>query len=33
VVDTLTRPRQYLYDIQPTQDLGAVLMLAPIPSG
>lgn len=32
-VDTLTRPRQYLYDIQPTQDLGAVLLLAPIPSG
>jgi hypothetical protein len=33
VVDTLTRPRQYLYDIQPTQDLGAILMLAPIPNG
>ncbi|MGH3070819.1 MAG: hypothetical protein ACRDNB_00950 [Gaiellaceae bacterium] len=33
VVDTLTRPRQYLYDIQPTQDLSAILMLAPIPSG
>lgn len=30
VVDTLTRPRHYLYDIQPTQDLGAVLRLAPI---
>ena len=30
VVDTLTRPRHYLYDIQPTQDLGAILRLAPI---
>ena len=30
IVDTLTRPRHYLFDIQPTQDLGAVLRLAPI---
>jgi hypothetical protein len=30
LVDTLTAPRHYLYDIQPTQDLGAVLRLAPI---
>jgi len=30
IVDTLTAPRHYLYDIQPTQDLGAVLRLAPI---
>ncbi len=33
IVDTLTRPRQYLYDIQPTQDLAAIMRLAPIPSG
>jgi hypothetical protein len=33
IVDTLTRPRQYLYEIQPTQDLSAILLLAPIPSG
>ena len=33
VVDTLTRPRHYLYDIQPTQDLGAILRLAPITGG
>lgn len=30
IVDSLTRPRHYLYDIQPTQDLGAILRLAPI---
>lgn len=30
IVDTLTRPRHYLYDIQATQDLGAVLRFIPI---
>jgi hypothetical protein len=30
IVDRLTRQRQYLYDIQPTQDLSAVLRLSPI---
>jgi hypothetical protein len=29
VVDTLTQPRHYLYDIQATQDLGAVLRFVP----
>jgi hypothetical protein len=33
LVDGLTRQRQYLFDIQPTQDLGAVMLLAPIPNG
>ena len=27
-VDALTVPREYIYDIQPTQDLGAILRLA-----
>ena len=33
VVDTLTRPNHYLYDIQPTQDLSAILRLIPVPYG
>ena len=33
MVDSLTRPRHYLYDIQPTQDLGAVLRLVPFADG
>lgn len=33
IVDTLTRPRQYLYAIQQTQDLAAIMRLMPIPSG
>jgi hypothetical protein len=32
-VDTLTRPNHYLYDIQPTQDLSAILRLVPVPYG
>ena len=32
-VDTLTRPNHYLYDIQPTQDLRAILRLVPVPYG
>lgn len=32
-VDRLTARRQYLYDIQPTQDLAAILLLSPLPSG
>ena len=32
LVDRLTQPRHYRYDIQPTQDLGAVLRLAPFRS-
>jgi hypothetical protein len=32
LVDGLTRQRQYLFDIQPTQDLGAVMLLLPIPN-
>lgn len=30
VVDQLTRRRLYLYDIQPTQDLSAIMRLAPV---
>lgn len=33
LVDTLTRPNHYVYDIQPAQDLSAILRLAPVPSG
>jgi hypothetical protein len=33
LVDTLTRPNHYLYDIQPTQDLSAIMRLIPVPSG
>ena len=32
LVDGLTRQRQYLFDIQPTQDMGAVMLLLPIPN-
>ncbi len=32
-VDSLTRPNHYLYDIQPTQDLSAILRLIPVPYG
>ena len=32
LVDGLTRQRQYLFDIQPTQDMGAVMLLRPIPN-
>jgi hypothetical protein len=33
VVDTLTSPNHYLYDIQPTQDLAAIMRLVPVPTG
>ena len=33
VVDSLTRPNHYLYDIQPTQDMSAILRLIPVPYG
>jgi hypothetical protein len=33
LVDGLTRQHQYLFDIQPTQDLGAVMLLMPVPNG
>ena len=33
VVDTLTSPNHYLYDIQPTQDLAAIMRLVPVPIG
>ena len=33
VVDSLTSPNHYLYDIQPTQDLSAIMRLVPVPAG
>jgi hypothetical protein len=32
IVDTLTSPNHYLYDIQPTQDLAAIMRLVPVPT-
>jgi hypothetical protein len=33
LVDSLTSPNHYLYDIQPTQDLSAIMRLVPVPTG